>query len=126
MKKPVIFYALIMGLFTILNSSCKDSINPLPIEIAGNYSVFAWYDLGMHCLNSTYSKPVILPPYNHVLVQLLKHNPNHSIHISSSENQLVLCAGCQHDPVSGIMTGSQKYLSQIFHGFHSDNLNTYT
>jgi len=64
MKKPVIFYALILGLYAIVISSCKDSVNSLPTEITGDYSVFAWNDLGMHCLNPTYDKLVILPPYN--------------------------------------------------------------
>jgi NAD-dependent dihydropyrimidine dehydrogenase PreA subunit len=42
----------------------------------GAYSVFAWNDLGMHCLNPTYDKLVILPPYNNVLVQVVKRgNP---------------------------------------------------
>jgi hypothetical protein len=38
----------------------------------GNYSVFAWNDLGMHCLNPSYDKLVILPPYNNVYVQVVK------------------------------------------------------
>jgi NAD-dependent dihydropyrimidine dehydrogenase PreA subunit len=42
----------------------------------GAYSVFAWNDLGMHCLNPTYDKLVILPPYNNVLVQVVQRgNP---------------------------------------------------
>ena len=41
-----------------------------------DYSVFAWNDLGMHCLNPNYDKLVILPPYNNVLVQVVKRgNP---------------------------------------------------
>ena len=76
MKKPVIFYALILGFYAFVNSSCKDSVNSLPTEITGEYSVFAWNDLGMHCLNTTYNKLVILPPYNNVLVQVVKRgNP---------------------------------------------------
>jgi hypothetical protein len=42
----------------------------------GDYSVFAWNDLGMHCLNPSYDKLVILPPYNNVMVQVVKRgNP---------------------------------------------------
>ncbi len=42
----------------------------------GDYSVFAWNDLGMHCLNPSYDKLVILPPYNNVHVQVVKRgNP---------------------------------------------------
>jgi hypothetical protein len=40
------------------------------------YVVFAWNDLGMHCLNPTYDQAVILPPYNNVLAQVVKRgNP---------------------------------------------------
>jgi len=40
------------------------------------YVVFAWNDLGMHCLNPTYDEAVILPPYNTVWAQVIKRgNP---------------------------------------------------
>ncbi len=40
------------------------------------YVVFAWNDLGMHCLNPTYDTAVILPPYNSLYVQVVKRgNP---------------------------------------------------
>jgi hypothetical protein len=38
----------------------------------GEYVVFAWNDLGMHCLNPTYDKAVILPPYNTLWAQVVK------------------------------------------------------
>ena len=47
-------------------------------EVSGNainsdaYVVFAWNDLGMHCLNPTYDAAVILPPYNNLFVQVIK------------------------------------------------------
>ena len=40
------------------------------------YVVFAWNDLGMHCLNPTYDTAVLLPPYNTVWAQVVKRgNP---------------------------------------------------
>jgi hypothetical protein len=36
------------------------------------YVVFAWNDLGMHCLNPTYDTAVILPPYNTIWAQVVK------------------------------------------------------
>ncbi len=36
------------------------------------YVAFAWNDLGMHCLNPTYDKAVILPPYNTLWVQVVR------------------------------------------------------
>ena len=42
----------------------------------GDYVVLAWNDLGMHCLNPTYDKLVILPPYNTVVAQVVRRgNP---------------------------------------------------
>ena len=41
-------------------ASCKkqpESQN-VPPGLTGDYSVFAWNDLGMHCLNPTYDKLV--------------------------------------------------------------------
>jgi hypothetical protein len=66
----------LMPLVAILSvsvlSSCTKSNNGNPPLVTGDYSVFAWNDLGMHCLNPTYDKAVILPPYNNVTVQVVK------------------------------------------------------
>ncbi len=45
--------------------------NP-PNPTTGSYIVLAWNDLGMHCLNPTYDKAVILPPYNVLWAQVVK------------------------------------------------------
>ena len=37
-----------------------------------DYVVFSWNDLGMHCLNPSYDKAVILPPYNTLWAQVVK------------------------------------------------------
>jgi len=43
---------------------------------SSDYTLLAWNDLGMHCLNPTYDTLVILPPYNTVWAQLVKRgNP---------------------------------------------------
>ena len=40
------------------------------------YVVFAWNDLGMHCLNPGYDAAVVLPPYNTLWAQVVKRgNP---------------------------------------------------
>lgn len=50
--------------------------NNSPVSTSGKYAVFAWNDLGMHCLNPSYDELVILPPYNTVNVQVVKRgNP---------------------------------------------------
>jgi hypothetical protein len=63
---PILMISLLAGFV-----SCTKTNNPTPDTTAA-YSVFAWNDLGMHCLNPTYDKLVILPPYNNVMVQVVK------------------------------------------------------
>jgi hypothetical protein len=66
---------LISIFFASFFTSCTKN-STTPPEVTGDYTVFAWNDLGMHCLNPTYDKLVILPPYNNVTVQVVKRgNP---------------------------------------------------
>lgn len=47
-----------------------------PPAFSQDYVVFAWNDLGMHCLNPTYDKAVLLPPYNNLIAQVVQRgNP---------------------------------------------------
>ena len=74
---------LISGMFAL--SSCggggggSDGGNPAvitPVTSGSQYVVFAWNDLGMHCLNPSYDTAVILPPYNTVWAQVVQRgNP---------------------------------------------------
>ena len=53
-----------------------DNPEPPPLPVGSEYVVLAWNDLGMHCLNPTYDKAVILPPYNTIWAQVIKRgNP---------------------------------------------------
>lgn len=72
MKCQINVYFLILILLAAGFSSCKKGLSPPNTGITGEYSVFAWNDLGMHCLNPSYDKLVILPPFNNVLVQVVK------------------------------------------------------
>ncbi len=70
-KLLLIPIVVILSLFV----SCTKKNEPFQ-DSYGEYSVFAWNDLGMHCLNPTYDKLVILPPYNNVMVQVVRRgNP---------------------------------------------------
>jgi hypothetical protein len=73
MKKMMRFLISAVISVSLLSSCSKpnNSGNLLPTP-TGDYVVFAWNDLGMHCLNPTYDKAVILPPYNTVLAQVVK------------------------------------------------------
>lgn len=76
---------LLSALCTIVLASCgggsgsgNDSSDgvPPPPSSTGDFVVFAWNDLGMHCLNPTYDTAVILPPYNDLIVQVVQRgNP---------------------------------------------------
>jgi len=59
------------------NGGDGDGVNAKAIPATSmTYVALAWNDLGMHCLNPTYDKAVILPPYNTVWVQVIKRgNP---------------------------------------------------
>lgn len=71
--KLILFLGLVLVVFRLM--SCSKEGEPDPsntVTVTGDYSVFAWNDLGMHCLNPTYDKAVILPPYNNLTVQVIK------------------------------------------------------
>ncbi|MRR22753.1 hypothetical protein EG830_07195, partial [bacterium] len=67
----VVFFSLML----IVSGCSKNKDNGSP-AFSQDYVVFAWNDLGMHCLNPTYDKAVILPPYNNLMAQVvLRGNP---------------------------------------------------
>jgi hypothetical protein len=70
MKTTARFFFMLIALSAGLASCTKTDSGST--DTNGDYSVFAWNDLGMHCLNPSYDKLVILPPYNNVMVQVVK------------------------------------------------------
>ena len=88
--KKLIFGFRVALLFSLLTWGCskqkaedQSGLSDIPAEKAAtvtnvvfggtsSYVVFAWNDLGMHCLNPSYDKLVILPPYNNLKVQVVK------------------------------------------------------
>ncbi|MBN2349498.1 MAG: hypothetical protein JXJ22_11695 [Bacteroidales bacterium] len=74
MKRTIQIAVFVLFTFLFFTSCKKD--NNADIIPSGDYVVFAWNDLGMHCLNPTYDELVILPPYNTVWAQVIKRgNP---------------------------------------------------
>ena len=72
--RPVIFFSMLLTAILVV-ISCQKEDSTVPITNS-DYVVFAWNDLGMHCLNPTYDELVILPPYNTVNAQVVKRgNP---------------------------------------------------
>jgi len=82
MKKNSNFPAwagLVLASLTLLLSSCggggedgEDAGGGSIPATESAYTLLAWNDLGMHCLNPTYDTLVILPPYNTVWAQLIR------------------------------------------------------
>lgn len=66
----------LLGL-TACGGSSDSNVTAASITASNSqYVVFAWNDLGMHCLNPSYGTAVILPPYNTVWAQVVKRgNP---------------------------------------------------
>lgn len=52
-------------------SSGGNTGGSIPVA-SGNYTILAWNDLGMHCMDADYSVFSILPPYNVLLAQVIK------------------------------------------------------
>jgi hypothetical protein len=76
LRKNTFILLLFVCLIAALTCSKNPSDSNINLPGNGEYVVFAWNDLGMHCLNPTYDKAVILPPYNTVWAQVIKRgNP---------------------------------------------------
>jgi hypothetical protein len=70
---------ILIGLALCLVGCGSDEGGVGNVNTTGDYVVFAWNDLGMHCLNPTYDTAVILPPYNTVWAQVVKKGDNPEI-----------------------------------------------
>ncbi|OGD25269.1 MAG: hypothetical protein A2V57_02415 [Candidatus Aminicenantes bacterium RBG_19FT_COMBO_65_30] len=74
---PAVFILILAAFLgscsTAGNDGDGDVVTPVDIPAAAmSYIVLAWNDLGMHSLNPTYDKEVILPPYNTLWAQVIK------------------------------------------------------
>jgi hypothetical protein len=71
MKRSLkILFILSVGLFAGF-IACTKSTFPTP-ETRGEYSVFAWSDIGMNQMDPTYDKLVLHPPQSNVVAQVVK------------------------------------------------------
>lgn len=77
-NRTITFLTIVVLLTTVSLSSCVD-IHKRSVLTSQEYMVFAWNDLGMHCLNPTYDKAVILPPYNTIWATVVKRGAPPSI-----------------------------------------------
>jgi hypothetical protein len=78
LKAPAVLLFVLVGFLSSCSTTPNDDgVTPVDIPAASmSYIVLAWNDLGMHCLNPTYDKEVLLPPYNTIWAQVIKRgNP---------------------------------------------------
>ena len=48
-------------------------------DLAGQYKIIGWNDLGMHCMNESFANLAVLPPYNNLWAQVIRQGPNPEI-----------------------------------------------
>ena len=78
LKVPALLVVVLAGFLGACSTTPQNgSVTPVEIPAASmSYIVLAWNDLGMHDLNPTYDKEVLLPPYNTIWAQVIKRgNP---------------------------------------------------
>lgn len=78
LKVPALLVLILAGFLAACSTTAENGgVTPVDIPAASmSYIVLAWNDLGMHCLNPTYDKEVVLPPYNTIWAQVIKRgNP---------------------------------------------------
>lgn len=78
LKVPALLVVVLAGFLGACSTTPENGgVTPVDIPAASmSYIVLAWNDLGMHDLNPTYDKEVLLPPYNTIWAQVIKRgNP---------------------------------------------------
>ena len=60
------------GTIAAAGAAVSLTISSGPTPTSSEYTVVAWNDLGMHCLNPSFDTAVILPPYNTIWAQVIK------------------------------------------------------
>jgi len=69
MNKRILTISLFLAL--IISNGGGDAVVAVAESPAGQYSLIAWNDLGMHCIDHDYSVFAILPPFNNLHAQLI-------------------------------------------------------
>jgi len=88
----------------------------------GSYTLLAWNDLGMHCMDgSEYSVFTILPPYNTLDAQLINKEGTSNKHVT--EGVVITYESYKHDnhinTISSTKTNFWDYVTALFPGASS-------
>ena len=65
----IVAASLVLACCPATGGGSSDGLAPVD---RGPYAVLAWNDLGMHCLNPTFDKMLVLPPYNTLWAQVVE------------------------------------------------------
>jgi hypothetical protein len=64
--------ALAIGIAALALAGCVAGGSSDGTAAPGAYTVLAWNDLGMHCINPTFDQILVLPPFNTLWAQVVK------------------------------------------------------
>jgi hypothetical protein len=69
-KSLPVMVLLAFILSVVFLAAGAEAVTPEPVQ--DDYVVIGWNDLGMHCINPSYSQIALLPPFNNLWAQVIK------------------------------------------------------
>lgn len=118
----------ISTLFIALSSVCS-AFTPAPDEAEPNagWTVIAWNDLGMHCMDEDFAVFAILPPFNTINAQLI--DPNGNL-VPNSGNVTIYYEPAADPDASQVLDPSKytnfwEYAEQLFGAQLAENTGLY-
>jgi hypothetical protein len=82
------------------------TVNTNPPPAVGTYTVVAWNNLGMHCMDADYSVFSILPPYNVLLAQAIR-GTNGTASLITNDSSFVMVYQASTNSGTSITTTSE-------------------
>ncbi|MBS1708502.1 MAG: hypothetical protein JSS65_07235 [Armatimonadetes bacterium] len=114
--KPTLWLPLIMGANVWVFALAQENpTEPLPApkpppSAAESYTVFAYNDLGMHCLNKDFSELCVLPPANTLRAQVIRRGSSPEIIFENLQVKYSVPGNTQ----SATKTNFWKYAKPLF------------
>ncbi len=132
-----ISYTILDGYVSFVNNTTVQNPPSIPEYTNAEYRVFAWNDLGMHCMDNDYSVFSILPPYNTLHTQVIKTGaePQKLDNVTLTYRSLASLDG-KLNTTSSNKVNFWEYVEPLFHtqlqpneglkGFYTPTLNPQT